>query len=474
MRPLGVVEPQRVRDAVDDALRHAGRVASLQADVVLRGHPDQEGGLLAAQPRHPAAVAAVRRQARLLRGDPRPTGAEELPDLGTRGVAGARSGCGHVIHCTKAATGVGVTAGDPHGRDSRTLSRAGCVVDGGPSRPLTTARTHEGSLMKNAHLGDLAVSRIGLGAMTMAGTYTTGGPLDDSESVRAIHRALDLGVTHIDTAEVYGPFHSEELVGRAVKGRRDEVRIATKFGLVRHHGDTHEFGTDSSPANVRAAVEGSLRRLGTDHIDLYYQHRVDPEHADRGDGRSRRRPRRRGQGPPLRTLRGGAGHDPPRPRRTPGGRAPDRVLPVDPRRGGRDPAAPARARHRPRALLAPRARPAHRTDPHRRRLQRRRLAQDEPPLHRRQLPAQPRPRRRGHRDRRRDRRHAGPDRAGLAPHPRRRHRSHPGHAPHRPRRGEHRRRRTSSSPPTSCTGSTPSSPLPGSATTRPTWPSIDR
>jgi len=130
--------------------------------------------------------------------------------------------------------------------------------------------------MKNAHLGDLTVSRIGLGAMTMAGTYTTGGPLDDGESVRAIHRALELGVTHIDTAEVYGPFHSEELVGRAVRGRRDQVRIATKFGLVRHDGDHHTFATDSSPANVRSAVEGSLRRLGTDHIDLYYQHRVDP------------------------------------------------------------------------------------------------------------------------------------------------------------------------------------------------------
>ena len=130
--------------------------------------------------------------------------------------------------------------------------------------------------MKNAHLGDLTVSRIGLGAMTMAGTYTTGGPLDDDESVRAIHRALELGVTHIDTAEVYGPFHSEELVGRAIRGRRDEVRIATKFGLVRHDGDHHTFATDSSPANVRAAVEGSLRRLGTDHVDLYYQHRVDP------------------------------------------------------------------------------------------------------------------------------------------------------------------------------------------------------
>src|SRR4051794_627295 len=130
--------------------------------------------------------------------------------------------------------------------------------------------------MRNAHLGDLVVSRIGLGAMTMAGTYTTGGPLNDSESVRTIHRALELGVTHIDTAEVYGPFHSEKVVGRAVKSRRDEVQIATKFGLVQHRAATPSFGADSSPANIRAAVEGSLRRLDTDHIDLYYQHRVDP------------------------------------------------------------------------------------------------------------------------------------------------------------------------------------------------------
>ncbi|MCM6761669.1 aldo/keto reductase [Rathayibacter sp. ZW T2_19] len=128
--------------------------------------------------------------------------------------------------------------------------------------------------MKNARLGALEVSRIGLGAMTMAGTYTTGGGLDDGESIRTIHRALDLGVTHIDTAEIYGPFHSEELVGRALRGRRDGVVVATKFGLVSHSGGGP--GTiDSSAANVRAAVEGSLRRLGTDRIDLYYQHRVD-------------------------------------------------------------------------------------------------------------------------------------------------------------------------------------------------------
>lgn len=131
--------------------------------------------------------------------------------------------------------------------------------------------------MKTAHLADLEVSRVGLGAMTMAGTYTSEGALDDTESIRTIHRALDLGVTHIDTAEIYGPFHSEEVVGTAVRGRRDEVVIATKFGLVQHTGGEPVPGvTDSSPATVRAAVEGSLRRLGTDHIDLYYQHRVDP------------------------------------------------------------------------------------------------------------------------------------------------------------------------------------------------------
>src|SRR5205809_6765474 len=128
--------------------------------------------------------------------------------------------------------------------------------------------------MKHVSLGGLDVSRIGLGAMTMAGTYTSGGGLDDAESIRAIHRALDLGVTHIDTAEIYGPFHSEELVGRAIQGRRDQVVVATKFGLVSHSGNGPGV-IDSSPVNVRASVEGSLRRLGTDRIDLYYQHRVD-------------------------------------------------------------------------------------------------------------------------------------------------------------------------------------------------------
>ncbi|MFE4612031.1 aldo/keto reductase [Streptomyces niveus] len=129
--------------------------------------------------------------------------------------------------------------------------------------------------MKHVSLGGLDVSRIGLGAMTMAGTYTTGGGLDDTESIRTIHRALDLGVTHIDTAEIYGPFHSEEVVGKAIKGRRDDVVVATKFGMVSHSGGGPGV-MDSGASNVKTAVEGSLKRLGTDHIDLYYQHRVDP------------------------------------------------------------------------------------------------------------------------------------------------------------------------------------------------------
>ncbi|MEU6392350.1 aldo/keto reductase [Streptomyces sp. NPDC046939] len=127
--------------------------------------------------------------------------------------------------------------------------------------------------MKHIKLGDLEVARIGLGAMGMSHAYTGAGS-DDAESVRALHRALELGVNLIDTAEVYGPYTNEELVGRALKGRRDEVVLATKFGLISHTG--RDGGTDSSPANIRTAVEGSLARLGTDHIDLYYQHRVDP------------------------------------------------------------------------------------------------------------------------------------------------------------------------------------------------------
>jgi aryl-alcohol dehydrogenase-like predicted oxidoreductase len=126
--------------------------------------------------------------------------------------------------------------------------------------------------MHTVKLGELQVARIGLGAMGMSHGYTGAGS-DDDASIRTIHRAVELGVTLIDTAEVYGPYSNEELVGRALRGRRDQVMLATKFGLISHHG---RGVPDSSPENIRTAVEGSLRRLGTDHIDLYYQHRVDP------------------------------------------------------------------------------------------------------------------------------------------------------------------------------------------------------
>jgi aryl-alcohol dehydrogenase-like predicted oxidoreductase len=127
--------------------------------------------------------------------------------------------------------------------------------------------------MKHISLNGLDVSRIGLGTMAMSGYYLDPDS-SDAESIRTIHRALELGVTHIDTAEIYGPYVNEELVGRALKGRRDDVVVATKFGLLSHSGAGPGV-LDSSPANIRTAVEGSLRRLGTDRIDLYYQHRVD-------------------------------------------------------------------------------------------------------------------------------------------------------------------------------------------------------
>lgn len=136
--------------------------------------------------------------------------------------------------------------------------------------------------MKHLTLGNLDVSRIGLGCMGMSAFYTGAGT-DDAESIRTIYRALDLGVTFIDTAEIYGPYSNEELVGRALAGHRDEVVLATKFGLLSHRGEAStnnpaelQRTIDSSPANIRIALEGSLRRLGTDYIDLYYQHRVDP------------------------------------------------------------------------------------------------------------------------------------------------------------------------------------------------------
>jgi aryl-alcohol dehydrogenase-like predicted oxidoreductase len=128
--------------------------------------------------------------------------------------------------------------------------------------------------VKHTTLGSLDVSRLGLGCMGMSAFYSGAGA-DDEGSIRTIHRALDLGVTFLDTAEIYGPYTNEELIARALGGRRDRVVLATKFGTILHRGDGTR-GLDGSPENVRLSVEGSLKRLGTDHIDLYYQHRMDP------------------------------------------------------------------------------------------------------------------------------------------------------------------------------------------------------
>jgi aryl-alcohol dehydrogenase-like predicted oxidoreductase len=117
----------------------------------------------------------------------------------------------------------------------------------------------------------LEVSALGLGCMGMSQSY---GVPNDPESIKTLHRAVELGVTFFDTAEVYGPFTNEELIGRALKPYRDKVIIATKFGF--HIQDGKMNGVNSKPAHVKEAVEGSLRRLQTDHIDLLYQHRVDP------------------------------------------------------------------------------------------------------------------------------------------------------------------------------------------------------
>src|ERR671932_9789 len=129
--------------------------------------------------------------------------------------------------------------------------------------------------MEKRNLGrqGLVVSKLGLGCMGMSEFYGTG---DEEESIATIHRAIELGITFLDTADMYGPFTNEKLVGKAIAERRDQVTLATKFGNERRE-DGSWVGVNGKPEYVRSACDASLRRLGVDHIDLYYQHRVDPE-----------------------------------------------------------------------------------------------------------------------------------------------------------------------------------------------------
>jgi aryl-alcohol dehydrogenase-like predicted oxidoreductase len=135
--------------------------------------------------------------------------------------------------------------------------------------------SNQRATMETRKLGKtgLEVSALGLGCMGMSEFY---GPRDETESLATIHRAIELGVSLLDTADMYGPYTNEELVGRAIKGRRDRVLLATKFGIVRDPAKPNVRTVNGKPHYVRSSCEGSLRRLGVDTIDLYYQHRVDP------------------------------------------------------------------------------------------------------------------------------------------------------------------------------------------------------
>ena len=190
--------------------------------------------------------------------------------------------------------------------------------------------------MQHRNLGTdgLTVSEIGLGCMGMSEFY---GTTDEDESVATIHRAIELGVTFVDTADMYGPWTNEKLVGEAISDRRDQVTLATKFGNVR--GEDGSFqGVNGRPDYVREACDASLGRLGVDHIDLYYQHRVDPDTPIEETIGAMSELVERRKSALSRDVRGRGGDHPAGERSTPDQRTTVGVFPVQPGRGRRDPA----------------------------------------------------------------------------------------------------------------------------------------
>ena len=191
--------------------------------------------------------------------------------------------------------------------------------------------------MNTRKLGSLEVSALGLGCMGMSAFY---GSTDEGEAIATIQRARELGIDFLDTAQLYGPMTNEELIGRAIEGHRDEYVLATKFARrlepTTKPGDLSTLGPlDGSAEHVRRSIEGSLERLGTDHVDLYYQHRVDPNVPIEETVGAMAELVQAGKVLPPRAQRGGARDDPARARGAPDHRRADRVLAVDARSRGR-------------------------------------------------------------------------------------------------------------------------------------------
>ncbi len=233
--------------------------------------------------------------------------------------------------------------------------------------------------MQKRKLGtsNLEVSALGLGCMGMSFGY--GPAADEQEMISLIRSAVDLGVTFFDTAEVYGPFTNEELVGEALSPVREQVVIATKFGF-HIDADGKQAGLNSRPEHIKEVAEASLKRLKTDVIDLFYQHRVDPERAHRGRGRGGEGADPGGQGQALRPLRGGRADHPPRPRRPARHRPSERVLALVERTRRGDPPDARRARNRLRSLQPAGQGLPHGQDRREHHVRQHRLPQHRPPL----------------------------------------------------------------------------------------------